>query len=91
MQASGQAARMMTLTAKGREAAGSVRFEEIAVRDGANLPASLVGVKLSGGDQTLQDLIHSGAAAKIHEVARRPNLIRGLTQFDRAAGREGLY
>ena len=87
MQAPGQAARMMTLTAKGREAAGSVRFEEItvrqmlrremlhsdlqgsvyenfasgnydtavrdafveleiAVRDGAKLPASLVGVKL---------------------------------------------
>lgn len=32
MQAPGQAARMMTLTAKGREAAGSVKFEEITMR-----------------------------------------------------------
>lgn len=87
MQAPGQAARMMTVTAKGRDAAGSVKFEEItvrqmlrqdmlhvdlqgavyqnfaggnydtavldafvqveiAVRDAAGLPASLVGVKL---------------------------------------------
>ena len=31
-QALGQAARVMTLTAKGREAAGSVKFEEITMR-----------------------------------------------------------
>jgi hypothetical protein len=31
-QAPGQAARVMTLTAKGREAAGSVKFEEITMR-----------------------------------------------------------
>jgi uncharacterized protein (TIGR02391 family) len=87
MQAPGQAARMMTLTSKGREAADSVIFEEItvrqrlsrdmlhhdiqgsvydsfangsydtavrdafvqveiSVRDAANLPANLIGVRL---------------------------------------------
>jgi len=31
--------------------------------------------KLTGGDEALQRLIHGSAAAEIHEVAGRPNLL----------------
>jgi len=46
MQAPGQAPRMMTLTAKGRTAAGSVKFEEILVRQ--MLRREMLHVELQG-------------------------------------------